>query len=550
MRRQKYTPLFAFLLIALTLLLVAPGVTAQQAGRRAAATENELASRAAIAVMQAGGNAVDGAVAAAFMAGVVSPQSSGIGGGGFALVWLAEAQRSYLLDFRETAPQGVDAAAFERRPLGDAERGKYVGVPGEVAGLFELHRAHGKRPWKDVVEPARSAAKLGFPLGKFLASSLASQEKRLKVDATLASVFFPGGKPAVAGARVQRPLLGATLERIAAEGPKALYEGPIAQDIVDTARAAGGALTLEELRSYRPIERKPIEVSWEGYRVLTMPLPSAGGMMVAQTLRLFSKQELAKLGRESGAYQHLIAEAMRGSLADRMRHLGDGDHQKVDMDALVAEGRMAQRRKTIAIDRTHALPRFGLEGQGTHHLVTMDEAGNMVSLTTTVNRSFGAKLVTKGGIVLNDELDDFTAQKDVAPFALAQSPNRPRPGARPLSSMTPTIVLRDGKAVLGLGGSGGPTIATNVTQLLLDNLVFGLSPAEAVKARRFYVPSSRATILLEDGASEALKKDLAWRGEIVATMPFKSSAVQMIAVHQGRVLAASDPRKLGGAIVK
>jgi gamma-glutamyltranspeptidase/glutathione hydrolase len=378
---------------------------------------------------------------------------------------------------------------------------------------------------------------------KFAASKLG--------DPSLQALFFRSGVPVGVGAVVKNPALAATLDRIAAEGPAALYEGPIAAEIVDAAQSAGGALSLADLRAYKPLAREPLHVVFEGSDVYTMPPPSAGGMMLVQTLKLFGAGRLRKLGIESGAYQHLIAEALRAAIADRMRYLGDPAHANVDVAALVSDARMDARRRSIALDRTHAVPRFGLEGQGTHHLVTADARGMVVSLTTTVNRVFGARVVAaKSGIVLNDELDDFTASADVAPFGMSQSPNRPRPGARPVSSMTPTIVLAGGRAVLALGGSGGPTIATNVTQLVLSNLVFGTPPEQAVSARRFYVPSSGAYMLLEKGAHPALVENLERRGEIVGTMPFNGSAVQMIARDGNAWRAASDPRKHGTAMAE
>ncbi len=272
------------------------------------------------------------------------------------------------------------------------------------------------------------------------------------------------------------------------------------------------------------------------------------GYFLRETLALFSKAELEKLGFQSGAYQHSLAEAFRGALADRMRYSSDPKFEKAGAAKLLEPARMAARKSKIAIDRTHALPRFGLEEHGTHHLVTADANGNVVSLTTTVNRTFGAKLTgVKSGVVLNDELDDFTAQKDVMPFGMKESPNRPRPGARPVSSMTPTIVVKDGQVVLAMGGSGGMTISTNVTQLLLGRLAFGKSVADLAKTPRFYVLPGGGTIHLEKGAKQALVDDLAFRGEIVATMPFTQSAVQMIAIEGGRKIPAADGRKQGSA---
>jgi gamma-glutamyltranspeptidase/glutathione hydrolase len=234
-----------------------------------------------------------------------------------------------------------------------------------------------------------------------------------------------------------------------------------------------------------------------------------------------------------------------------MRYLGDPDHQTVDLERLLDPRRLRRRRASIALDRTHTMPRFGLEEAGTHHLVTADGGGNFVSLTTTVNRVFGTKLTAgDSGVILNDELDDFTAKKQVAPFGMKESPNRPRPRARPVSSMTPTIVVQNGRAILALGGSGGTAIATNVAQITLAHLVFGAKADDAVAAARFYVPTRHATIWLEKGADASLVEDLEGRGEIVGTTPFTKSAIQLIAVQQGFKVPAADPRKHGSALAR
>jgi gamma-glutamyltranspeptidase len=539
-------------MLALVLVVRVPNGHARAGGARlAVATENVLASRVALAEMRAGGNAVDAAVAAVLAGGVVSPVSNGLGGGGFAMVWLAKQQRAVVLDFREVAPQAIDAAAFDHRPFPATERGRAIGVPGELAGTFELSQRFGKRPWKDLVAPAIRLAKDGFAIEPHVAATLKEFGRHLAGAPGIGQIFYPHGHPAVLGQIVKNPKLAATLERVAALGPKAVYAGPVARDLVDTARSVGGALTLADLAAYKPIERKPVHVRWSGYDVYTMPLPSAGGLMVAQTLELYSKTELEKLGFNSGAYEHMLAEAMRGAIADRMHYLGDPAFQKVDFDGLIAPARMAARRRRLALDRTHAIPRFGLREAGTHELVTADGEGNVVSLTTTVNHVFGAKIAGRqSGIVLNDELDDFSSNKAVAPFGMKQSPNRARPGARPISSMTPTIVVKDGRAVLGLGGSGGTTIDTNVTQVALSVLAFGHTPQQALGAPRFYVPSRGAFLLLEKGAPPSLIRDLEWRGEVVGTMPFTTSAVQLITIGpRGRKRAAADPRKRGQALV-
>lgn len=539
------------LVLTVVLLAFRPIARAESPKAHAAvATENELATREGMAQLKAGGNAVDAAVAAALVAGVTSPTSSGIGGGGFAVVWLAAEQQARSLDFRETAPAGVDPAAFERRPLPDPERGQLIGVPGEVKGLFELQRRYGKRRWADLVTRAAHLATSGSAVGPYLAGMLASAPEVAKMDGSLAAAFFPGNRPRKAGEIVRRSKLGTTLRRIAAEGPDALYKGSIALDLVQSARGAKGTLSAADLEGYTPIERTPLHLSWDGYDVYTMPLPSAGGLMLGEALGMVSRSELEKLGFASGAYQHLLAEMMRGALADRVRFLGDPAFTRVDVAKLLSKSRLAERRRRIEPDKTHQLPQFG-EEHGTHHLVTADASGNFVSLTTTVNRLFGAKLVgTESGVVLNDELDDFTPQKIVSAFGLKENPNRPRAGARPISSMTPTIVVKNGQVVLALGGSGGTTIATNVTQLLIARLTFGFSPERLLRERRFYLSNQLSGLLLEDGSPKELSDDLAKRGEVTSSMPFKTSGVQMIAVENGHLLAASDPRKHGFALAQ
>lgn len=542
------------LLVLVSLWVATPRTRAAEApGRKGAASESRTVTRAAMDALRAGGNAVDAAVTAALVAGVVSPSSSGLGGGGFAMVWHAAERRVALLDFRETAPAVLDPAPFESRPFADAERARATGTPGEVAGLYELHSRFGKRKWADVVRPAAGYAQNGFAVEGHLASVLAlPQAKRIQDDARLSEMFFKGGRPAAAGTRITNPRLAQTLRRIAAEGPRAFYQGSIAADLVTAARSKGGTLALSDLANYRVKERTPLRVSWDGHEVYTMPPPSAGGLLVAQVLMLFSRAELERLGHNSGAYQHVLAEAMRGALSDRLRYAGDPDVIPVDVEGLLAPKRMAARKRRIAYDRTHTLPRFGLEEQGTHHMVVADREGNVVSLTTTINSGFGAKVSgAESGVVLNDELHDFTSNKDVKAFGLSESPNRPRAGARPVSSMTPTIVVRDGRPVAALGGSGGMTISLNVTQVLLSHLVFDLDPAAAVKAPRFFVPTSGATLRLDPGSDPALLEDLRWRGEIVEPKRWDAAAVQLLAFGpDGTVRAAADARKHGSAEIR
>lgn len=544
------TPLLAGSL-ALGLLSAAPGSHAgEKPARVAVATENATSSREALAELAAGGNAIDALVRAVLVSGITAPVSSGLGGGGFAMIYRAGAKIPVVLDFRETAPAGIDAAAFESRPFKAEERARATGVPGELAGLWELQHSYGKRAWRDVVLPAAAVARNGFAVSPHLGRALAGGGV-FATDTGIASVFFPKGKAAVAESTAKNPKLAATLTRIAMQGKSALYTGETAREIVATANAKGGKLSEADLRDYRPIERTALHVRWEGYDVYTMPPPSAGGLMVAESLGLFSKAELQQLTPGSGLFQHTVAEAMRGALSDRMRFVGDPDFEKLDVSALLDPKRLAARKAKISADKTHPLPAFDEPEHGTHHLIVVDSEGTVASITTTVNTAFGAKLSTpNSGIVLNDELTDFSKQSDVAPFQLAQSPNRPRPGARPVSSMTPTIVVKDGKPVFALGGSGGPLIASNVTQLLLTRLASGATPRALVEQARFWPPAMGPTLFVNKGAAPALLDDLAKRGEKVQELPDDTTGVQIIAIDDGVPSAAADPRKHGSALTQ
>jgi gamma-glutamyltranspeptidase/glutathione hydrolase len=541
--------LSAFLFLSTpTLKALAPSVT----GRNyAVATENETVSRTAIGVLEHGGNAVDAAVTACLTAGLASPTSSGMGGGGFALVWNAATHQVSALDFRETAPRGLDVGALERRPLPPAERGKLVGTPGEVVGLYELHEKLGKLPWAQVVRPAIGVATNGFPASPHLASIVSFVAGQLTVDAPLAEMFLPKGKAVVAGTRLTNPRLAATLKRVAAEGPNAIYQGPIAAEMETGAASAGGALTTRDISEYKTKTREPLHVSWEGYDVYTMGLPSGGGLMLAETLGVLSAEQLRTLGFNSAAYGHLVGEAIRGALADRVRYATDPDVQPVDVSKLLAEKRMGMRRRAFTDNITHTLPAFTFLEHGTHHMVIADREGNIVSLTTTVNHPFGARISgPTSGIVLNDELDDFTQASTVAPLGIRESPNRPRPLARPVSSMTPTIVLKNGAPVLALGGSGGMTISPGVAQVLLARLVFNMPPDKAVAAPRFMFPTDGASVSVDPSMPPDIRAELEKRGEKVSEQKWMGYAVQAVAFDGNKKMPAADGRKHGSALAE
>jgi gamma-glutamyltranspeptidase/glutathione hydrolase len=525
---------------------------APEAKSYAVASESPGATHAAARVLDAGGNAFDAMVCAALISGFTNPSSSGMGGGGFAMLWSARDQKAVVLDFRETAPAGIDAELLDKRPLADNVRGQAVGVPGEVSGLFEMHQRYGKVSWRELVSRAARLAAQGFVVEPHTEGQLEEQKASLIARSPVfRATYFPANAPAKAGAKLRAVKLAATLRLVADQGKRGFYEGRVAQDLVSAVKAAGGSLALTDLSQYQTIERSPVRVSWDGKEVLTMPAPSAGGLLLAQVLTLFSPAELAALNGAPSKRIHLLAEAMRGAFADRMRYVADPAFVGVDFSQLLAPERMKLRRARLAEDRTHTQPRYGLEEHGTHHLITADADGNWVSLTTTVNAPFGAKVAAEqSGVILNNELEDFTPSANLAVFGMTENPNRPRPGARPTSSMAPTLVLDQGKPVLALGGSGGLTIAPNVTQVLLA-LLGGATPLQAVSAPRFTIPSPKSgqTLNLEAELAKPFGPDLEARGELILARNWKNS-VQVVSRRGGVFAAAADPRKLGLAEAK
>jgi gamma-glutamyltranspeptidase/glutathione hydrolase len=533
----------------------APPPPAPKPHRFAVAAESATAARLAMEVMERGGSAADAAIAGILACGVTHPVSSGLGGGGFAVVWDAKEKAIHVLDFREHAPIGLKPIDyFKRGALPDKKRGVMTGVPGEVAGLAEIHHRWGRLAFAEDVRPAAEAAEKGFPVSAHMARALKWSESWVLKTPRFA-IFAPGG--AILGPKetAKNPALAATLRRIGAEGKAAFYEGAIADDVVETARAGGSHLTAKELKDYRVVERAPVHMAWAGYDVFTMPPPSAGGLTVMETLAMHGKADLTALGYQSGAYLHLLAETFRGTVADRIKWIGDPAFHKVDVTALASRERMAARRRSISLTATNPAEKFALEEGGTSHFVAVDDQGNVVSLTSSVNHMFGAKLVTSGGFVLNDELDDFTTRDIEKRFGLrpGTGPNAPRGGARPASSMTPTVVLKDGEPVFAVGGSGGLHIPTATTQVLLARLAFDRAPAEAVADPRIDTPPTGG-LFIDPGAAPALLSDLAGRGEIVESTKPNFSAVQAVSIGTKdgvRFLqAGADPRKGGAALVE
>ena len=512
----------------------------------AVATENGDASSIAMDVLRSGGDAVDAAVAAALALGVATPTACGIGGGGFAIVYRAKTHETFVIDFREVGPAALDAAALDRRPLPDAERGHLVGVPGEIAGLHALVTKYGKRAWREDVMPAVNLAKNGFTFTAHVARGSKELEKELRTltPSLGARLLGPSG-PLPIGTKIQRPDLAATLQKIADGGPRVFYEGPIARAMVDAVKSAGGTLSLEDLAKYAPKTRTAIRFRVGAREVVTMPSPSAGGLMLAETLRA---HELMSAHGDWGTAEtfHTIAELRRGAIDDRFRFIGDPDITPVDAGALFSDARLKKRLAMIDPWTSHTGPELQVDEHGTSHLSIIDAEGNAVALTTTVNTGFGAKIVAGDtGIVMNDQIDDFGKTE----AAIGKRANIARPFAKPTSSMSPTIVLENDLPVMVVGGSGGMRIATSVTLVSLAHLVFGLSAGDAVGWPRIHQKGSKLTV--EGTLSPTVVAELAKRGELLETAEAVNAVQLVTAARKGGVTlftAASDPRKGGVAL--
>ncbi len=539
-----------------------------EGGRMAVATDNEEATRVAMKALRAGGNAVDAAIAATLTLGVVSPAASGLGGGGFVMVYSAATKKITVIDFRETAPAHLRPSDFERRPNESREelwqrRGYQIGVPGEPAGLQWLSTHLAKRALSVNAAPAAAIAKRGFPLGQHLRDVAEYYTAEIARVPALASLFVGPSGLFPAGTRIVRPHLARTLERLGREGAKPFYSGDIARKIVTAARQIGSPIDGDDLASYTVTEREPLVRTIDGRTIATMPAPSAGGLMLLEAASIFGigeRSELKSSGFGSSEYLHKVSEAMRGALADRARIASDPNvdpETEGRYDQALSTAQIEARRALIDPTHTRAMPEFNLHEHGTTHLVVADEAGNVVSLTTTINTGFGVKCVAGDtGILLNDELDDFTVASDIAQYGIGVGTNRPRPGARPVSSMMPTMVFENGRPILAVGGSGGRRIATGVTQAVLARLVFGLDPSASISSPRVHL-GSQGELLIEQEIVEDVRAGLRAKGEREGTDQAlnkgSQNAVQMMAIEWDRdgaptFKAASDPRKVGFAM--
>jgi len=520
----------------------------------AIATSEPLVNAAASEIFQQGGSLADAAVAASFAISVVRPQSTGIGGGGF-LIFKSKEGVVEALDFRETAPHRASPERYVRKGKADPQLSLNgplaVATPGLVAGLFEFHQKHGKLPWSDVLAPSIKLARGGFPISEHMARAIQTRWSVIQKDSEMMRHFSRSGQPLKAGDVLIQEDLAQTLQRIAEGGAREFYRGETSRRIIQSMKTAGGILSARDLEKYRVVVRKPLEAQWKNYRVITMPPPSSGGLHLLQILKMTERATAEKSEIPTSLVE---IEAFKRAYADRALHLGDPDFHQVPVANLLSEdyleGRAAEIQSGKILPGAEISPwkEEARKLKQTSHLSLMDSEGNVISTTQTVNYLFGAAVMPPGtGIVLNDEMDDFSIQPGVANvFGLVGgAANEIRPLKRPLSSMTPTIVLDEkGAARMVIGAPGGSRIITSVYKVIANHLRDGLDPVQAMEKCRFHHQWSPDVVLMESRC-EQLKSAL----ESVYPVEIKDSVfgeVQLVGQSaDGKIFAVADPRGHG-----
>jgi len=525
------------------------------------ASQEARATRVGVEILKRGGNAVDAAVAVGFALAVTLPRAGNLGGGGFMLVHLAERGETVAIDYREVAPRAATPTMFlgangEPDPRLSRDSGLAAGVPGTVAGLAEAHRRYGsgRLSLAELVAPAIRLARDGIAVDEDLADSLPRAAQRLARFPSSRRIFLKAdGTAPVHGELLVQEDLARSLEAIAQQGAAGFYEGATAARIVAALAQHGGIMTTEDFRAYRPVIRDIVRGSYKGYAIASMPPPSSGGVHLVQMLNLLEPLDLGQRGHNSAETIHLMVEAMKLAYADRARYLGDPDSVAVPVRGLTSRAYADGLRARI--DPGRARPSAEIragdpaphEGEQTTHFSVVDRFGNAVSNTYTLNFSYGLGLVAEGtGILLNNEMDDFAARAGaVNAFGLVQGDaNLPGPGKRPLSSMTPTILFRDGKVAMVTGSPGGSRIITITLQTILNVVDHGMNLAEAVAAPRVHHQWLPDAIDTEGGLSVDTLRLLADRGHRVVARGTFGNVNAILAVPGGWA-GAADTRQRG-----
>lgn len=483
----------------LSITLYADGRTPLRAKSGIVASASEIASQIGVDVMKRGGNAIDASVATAFALAVTWPSAGNIGGGGF-MVYHGEDGYATTYDFREKAP----LAATQRMYLGmdglvlnnsNHRSLLSVGVPGTVAGLYKAHQDHGTLPWAELVAPAVQLAREGIPISWALYTGFQRNQSFWEQYPSSATVFLKtDGSPYEFGDMWRQPDLANTLELIQNEGRDGFYKGKNARMLADFMRANGGIITEEDLAKYEAVEREPVRGTYRGYEIVGMPPPSSGGVAIIEMLNILEGFDLGAYGHNSAQYMHLLTEAMRRAYADRAEHLGDPDfNEGMPLQRLLDKDYAASLRASIDMNKASVSDENGFaniyESEDTTHFSVVDKDGNMVSLTYTLENSYGSRIVAEGaGYLLNNEMGDFNAVPGVTNRSgqIGTPPNLIEPEKRMLSSMAPTIVARDGQALFAIGSPGGRTIINTTVQVILNVIDYDMNIAEAVEAPRMH----------------------------------------------------------------
>lgn len=523
------------------------------------AVEQGLASQVGLDILKRGGNAVDAAVAIGFALAVVLPNAGNIGGGGFMMIHDAKSGKDVALDFREQAPAAATRDMFLDEK-GNVVPGRSVfshlavGVPGTVAGMYQALSKYGSMKWRDVIAPAIKLAETGFTVSPHLAGMLDGSAEHLGKWPASRAIFFKDGHPLQVGDKLVQKDLAKSLRLIATQGPSAFYEGDIAKKIVAEMRAHNGLMTLDDLKHYKAVEREPVKGNYRGYQIVSMPPPSSGGVHIVQMLNMLEHFPVKQQGVNSADNIHLMAEVMKLAYADRSEYLGDPDFTKVPVKGLTAPAYAQELIKKI--DLNHATPSSTIrpgkplpyESDQTTHYSVADGQGNVVATTYTLNLLFGSGIVAAGtGITLNNEMDDFSVKEGVpnAFGLIGGAANAVGPSKRPLSSMSPTIVLKEGKPFLVTGTPGGSRIITTTLQMILNVIDHDMNVAEATLSPRMHHQWEPDYIRIERGISADTQRLLIQKGhQLRLVRPM--GRTQTIQIKDGGFEGFSDPRNPDG----
>jgi gamma-glutamyltranspeptidase/glutathione hydrolase len=523
----------------------------------------KLASEAGLAMLKKGGNAIDAAVATGFALAVTLPRAGNIAGGGFMLVHLADANEQVFIDYREMAPAAASRDMFLNEDGTVNKRKAYnsvsaAGIPGTVAGLIHALEKYGTLDLKTVMQPAIDLAEKGFAVPAALHLNLRSAAKRLGRNEEANRVYLGGvGTAPAMGALFKQPDLAATLKRVRDEGFDGFYKGKTAALIAAEMQRGGGVMNADDLASYRAIERKPVRASFRGYDIVSAPPPSSGGVHVSQILKLLEPYPIEDMGHNSAAYLHLLIESMKLAYADRSEYLGDPDRTTIPIATLTSEPYLKKRRVLIKDDE--ATPSEIIkpgdvddyESTETTHFAVVDQFGNVVTNTYTINFSFGSGIVVPGtGMLLNNEMDDFAAKPGFPNgYGLVQGEaNAVSAGSRPLSSMTPTLVFKEGKPWVATGSPGGSRIITAVAQTLLNLMAFDMTLGMATSSPRIHHQWMPDMAMVEPGISEDTIRILEKSKHKILRSNSTIGRVNSVQIEDGWFYGYADPRRPGGHV--